>query len=70
MVAVAIERMGCFHFQLTAKRDNILFPCYISEKLGMIGTDADDMTNLLNWTHEALMNEAAPSKEGKHGLHA
>lgn len=55
MVAVAIERKGCFHFQLMSKRNGAFFPDYIEEKLDLPGTDAIHMTKLLNLTQEALM---------------
>ncbi len=58
MVAVAIERMGCFHFQLMDNRQGDFFPEYIMEKLGLPGEDAVHMTRLLNFTHQSLMKEA------------
>jgi hypothetical protein len=60
MIAVAIERLGCFHFQLMG-RGSRFFPDYIMEKLSLPGSDAEDFAALLNFTHEALM--ASKAKE-------
>lgn len=54
MVAVAIERKGCFHFQLMGPESWMVTRDYVEEKLSLPGEDAEHMAKLLNLTHAVL----------------